>query len=247
MVRGMGAGREGSPTQSGQLDCRPRRRPPLGGTNHAHGPKKKLPDQPEVPLYFGLSPNQVVAYNLAQARLLRGWTQDQAAEALEAHVGARWSKATFSAAERSVDGERVRQFDADEIVAFARAFDLPVNWFFLPPPPWAAPACPPSCRHPPRDASANPSRCSPTSSSATTTTSPDGHAAARLLRPAGPQPAQRRPTTSRTWSPPRKPSWCARPSLTSRTGRPRCARSPTNSKTSPCATHAANRELGGTG
>lgn len=109
--------------------------------------KKKSPD-PEIPLYFGLSPNQVVAYNLAQARMLRGWTQEQAAEALEVHVGTRWSKATFSAAERSVDGERVRQFDADEIVAFARAFDLPVSWFFLPPPPWAAPGVPAKLKTP---------------------------------------------------------------------------------------------------
>lgn len=104
--------------------------------------RKKSAEQPDVPLYFGLSPNQVVAYNLAQARLLRGWTQEQAADALEPHVGKRWSKATFSAAERSVDGERVRQFDADEIVAFARAFELPVSWFFLPPPPWGAPGVP---------------------------------------------------------------------------------------------------------
>lgn len=109
-------------------------------------PRKKSPGDPEVPLYFGLSPNQVVAYNLAQARLLRGWTQDKAADALEPHIGARWSKATFSAAERSMDGERVRQFDADEIVAFARTFDLPVSWFFLPPPPWPAPGVPAKLR-----------------------------------------------------------------------------------------------------
>lgn len=97
---------------------------------------RREPKDPESPLYFGLTPNQVVAYNLAQARLLRGWTQEEAAAALEPHVGKRWSKATFSAAERSVAGDRVRQFDADEIVAFARAFALPVSWFFLPPPPW---------------------------------------------------------------------------------------------------------------
>ncbi len=99
-------------------------------------PRRQHKEQ-EPPLYFGLTPNQVVAYNLAQARLLRGWTQEEAAAALEPHVGKRWSKATFSAAERSVAGDRVRQFDADEIVAFARAFGLPVSWFFLPPPPWA--------------------------------------------------------------------------------------------------------------
>lgn len=48
-----------------------------------------------------LTPNRVVAYNLARARSLRGWTQEQAAERLEPFLGVRWSKATFSAAERS--------------------------------------------------------------------------------------------------------------------------------------------------
>jgi len=96
----------------------------------------------DIPLYFGLTPNQVVAYNLAQARLLKGWTQDQAADALEPFLGSRWSKANYSAAERSVDGNRIRNFDADEIVAFARGFEFPVTWFFLPPPPWASPGVP---------------------------------------------------------------------------------------------------------
>jgi hypothetical protein len=89
------------------------------------------------PLYWGLTPNQVVAYNLARAREWQGWTQEQAADALAPHLGARWSKASFSAAERSVAGKHIRQFDADEVVAFARAFALPVAWFYLPPPPWA--------------------------------------------------------------------------------------------------------------
>ena len=102
----------------------------------------------EVPLYFGLTPNQVIAYNLAQARLWKGWTQEQACEALEPYLGKRWSKANYSAAERSVDGSRIRQFDADEIVAFARAFDMPITWFFLPPPPWASPGVPAKLRTP---------------------------------------------------------------------------------------------------
>ena len=96
----------------------------------------------EVPLYFGLTPNQVIAYNLAQARLWKGWTQEQACDALEPYLGKRWSKANYSAAERSVDGNRIRQFDADEIVALARAFDMPISWFFLPPRPWASPGVP---------------------------------------------------------------------------------------------------------
>lgn len=85
-----------------------------------------------------LTPNQIVAYNLAQARMWKGWTQEEAAEQLEPYLGARWSKASFSAAERSVDGRRVRQFSADELVAFSRCFGVPVGFFFLPPPPTAA-------------------------------------------------------------------------------------------------------------
>src|SRR3954471_5517409 len=109
---------------------------------------RKKPAEPETTLYVGLTPNQVVAWNLAQARTLRRWTQDEAAEKLEPYLGRRWSKATFSAAERSVESDRVRQFDANEIVAFARAFELPVSWFFLPPPPWAAPGIPTKLRTP---------------------------------------------------------------------------------------------------
>ncbi len=96
--------------------------------------RKKAARQQPVEWIVQVSPNQLVAYNLAQARLNKGWTQNQAADALEPFLGVRWSKASFSAAERSMDGERVRQFTADEIVAFARCFELPVTWFFLPPP-----------------------------------------------------------------------------------------------------------------
>jgi len=83
----------------------------------------------------GLTPNQVVAYNLARARRLRGWSQDQATAALEPHLGRRWSKASLSQAERAVTGKVPRSFDADELVAFARAFKLPVAWFLIPPTP----------------------------------------------------------------------------------------------------------------
>jgi len=82
------------------------------------------------------TPNQVVAYNLRRARELReptGFTQDQAAEHLEKFLGERWSTAVFSAAERSVTGKRVRVFDADTIHALARAFEVPIGFFFLPP------------------------------------------------------------------------------------------------------------------
>lgn len=108
--------------------------------------RRKKQEQPEIPdeitdehMRITLTPNQIVAYNLAQARLWRNWTQEEAAEQLAPYLGKRWSKASFSAAERSVDGQRVRQFSADDIVAFSRAFGLPVGFFFLPPPPSVAP------------------------------------------------------------------------------------------------------------
>jgi transcriptional regulator with XRE-family HTH domain len=79
-----------------------------------------------------VTPNQVVAGNLRRARRLRGWTQEEAAARLEPYLGARWSKAVFSAAERSAAGERIREFTADEIAAFAKGFDVPLAFFFLP-------------------------------------------------------------------------------------------------------------------
>jgi len=80
------------------------------------------------------TPNQVVAYNLRRARLLRGWTQEQTAVRLKKYLGVRWSSASYSVAERSTDRpERIRNFTADEIVAFSRTFQLPVTWFFFPP------------------------------------------------------------------------------------------------------------------
>ena len=78
------------------------------------------------------TPNQVVAQRIAFARQLRGWTQEEAADRLEPYLGAKWSAATFSIVERSIDGKRIRQFTADELVALSRAFDVPIGWWFTP-------------------------------------------------------------------------------------------------------------------
>jgi transcriptional regulator with XRE-family HTH domain len=80
------------------------------------------------------TPNQVVAYNMGRARALRGWTQEDAANELSHYLTHRMSRASYSAIERSIGGGRVKQFSADELVALARAFGLPLLWFFLPPP-----------------------------------------------------------------------------------------------------------------
>ena len=80
------------------------------------------------------TPNQIVAFNVNRARSMRGWTQEQAAEALAPYLGARLSAASFSALERSVAGGRIREVSADELLALSRAFDVPIGWFLTPPP-----------------------------------------------------------------------------------------------------------------
>lgn len=78
--------------------------------------------------------NEIVAYNFRRARELRGWTQEQAAAALEPHLGVRLRQAAVSSIEGAYGGDRRREFDAQELLAFACGFDLPLVWFFLPPP-----------------------------------------------------------------------------------------------------------------
>jgi hypothetical protein len=51
-------------------------------------------------------------------------------------IGARLSPASWSALERSVDGGRIREITADQLVAFARAFDVPIGFFLTPPSAW---------------------------------------------------------------------------------------------------------------
>ncbi len=78
----------------------------------------------------------MVGYNVARGRRLRGLTQTELGQRLADLTGTPWSRATVSVAEKSWDGDsgRSRHFDADELAAFAIALDLPIAWFFLPPP-----------------------------------------------------------------------------------------------------------------
>jgi transcriptional regulator with XRE-family HTH domain len=78
--------------------------------------------------------NQVVAYNLREARQLRGWTQEELADRLEPYLGQRLTQAGVSSMERAWDGERRREFDAHELLIFAMVFNLPILFFLLPPP-----------------------------------------------------------------------------------------------------------------
>ena len=96
-----------------------------------------------------MTPNQLVAWNLSQARRLRWWTQEEAARRLEPFLGERWSKAVFSAAERSIMGGRIRNFTADDLYAFARVFELPIS-FFLAPADWVEEVAPSGTDNEPR-------------------------------------------------------------------------------------------------
>jgi transcriptional regulator with XRE-family HTH domain len=80
-----------------------------------------------------MTANQLVAYNLRRARERLGLTQELAAQRLEPWLGKRWSVASFSDAERSAEKGRTREFDANDLLAFARAFERPIAWFFTPP------------------------------------------------------------------------------------------------------------------
>ena len=81
-----------------------------------------------------VSLNQVVAFNFRRARQLRGWTQEEVAERLEPFLGQRLPQASISAIERSWDTDKRREFDAQELLVYARCFDVALVWFFLPPP-----------------------------------------------------------------------------------------------------------------
>jgi transcriptional regulator with XRE-family HTH domain len=80
------------------------------------------------------TPNQVVAGNLVRLRQRRGLTQGEVARLLSAVAGKQWTEAMVAHAERSVTGNRVREFTADDLVTLARAFDVPVLYFLTPPP-----------------------------------------------------------------------------------------------------------------
>lgn len=78
--------------------------------------------------------NAVVAYNVKAIRLVRGLTQDQVADRLAAFTGHRLPQASISQMERSFDGGRRRLFDAHDLYLLSKVFDVPIVYFFLPPP-----------------------------------------------------------------------------------------------------------------
>lgn len=77
------------------------------------------------------SVNQVIAYRLREAR--GSLKQTEAAKELEPFLGKLWTQTNFSAAERTVRGERERDFKASDVLVFAVAFGKPISYFLTPP------------------------------------------------------------------------------------------------------------------
>jgi transcriptional regulator with XRE-family HTH domain len=71
--------------------------------------------------------NQIVAWNISWYRRAAGMTQQQVADLLD------WPHNKVSEAERSWDGKRTRQFDAQLLAELAGVFGIPIVAFFLPP------------------------------------------------------------------------------------------------------------------
>ncbi len=78
--------------------------------------------------------NAIVSFNLRAIRERRGWTQQRVAEQLGRLTGHTLPQASISAMERGFDGERRRRFDAHELYLFSVVFEVPIAYFFLPPP-----------------------------------------------------------------------------------------------------------------
>lgn len=96
--------------------------------------KRPTEDQRPAEQAAGMDVNAVVSYNLKAIRERRGMTQQSVADRLARLTGHQLPQASISAMERGFDGERRRRFDAHELYLLSVVFDVPIAYFFIPPP-----------------------------------------------------------------------------------------------------------------
>src|SRR5260370_24350553 len=84
------------------------------------------------PSALTLTPNQVVALNLEEARADKRWTQMETVHRLRP-FGLRWSRPAYALAVGSPKGKRSARFDANQVIALAPTFARPAWWFLVPP------------------------------------------------------------------------------------------------------------------
>jgi transcriptional regulator with XRE-family HTH domain len=97
-------------------------------------PRKRQDEPSPPPEAPGLDVNAVVSYNVKAIRERRGMTQQAVADRLAILTGHQLPQASISAMERGFDGERRRRFDAHELYLLSVVFDVPIAYFFIPPP-----------------------------------------------------------------------------------------------------------------
>lgn len=78
--------------------------------------------------------NAVVSYNLRAIRERKGWTQPDVARRLAEFTGHELPKGSVCNMERGYEHGRGRHFDAHELYLLSVVFDVPIVYFFLPPP-----------------------------------------------------------------------------------------------------------------
>jgi transcriptional regulator with XRE-family HTH domain len=96
----------------------------LAGVDYENG---RPPEPDELPGEVK-TVNQIVAWNIAYYRRAAGLTQEELGEL----IGGRGKRA-MSADETSWGGGHTREFNASELAGLARALDVPIIAFFLPP------------------------------------------------------------------------------------------------------------------
>lgn len=87
-------------------------------------------DVPDAPIDV----NAVVSYNVKTIRDERKMTQQDVARSLARLTGQLLPQASISAMELGYQGGRKRRFDAHELYLLSIVFDVPITYFFLPPP-----------------------------------------------------------------------------------------------------------------
>ncbi len=91
-----------------------------------------------------MSIEQIVSHNFQRAREERGWNQKEVSDRLIPLLGYELRQTGVSRIEKCGYGDHRRAFAANELLAFSQCFDLPLGWWFIPPPQWAGRPCEPT-------------------------------------------------------------------------------------------------------
>src|SRR5260370_15409680 len=89
-------------------------------------------NQASRPSALTLTPNQVVALNLEEARADKRWTQMETVHRLRP-FGLRWSRPAYALAVRAPQGQRSARVGPNQLIAFPPTIARPALWVLFPP------------------------------------------------------------------------------------------------------------------